>query len=72
MPSRYQLGFPGGSDGKESACNAGNVGSILGLGESRGGGHGNPLQYSCPWTESPWTEEPGRLQCVGLKRAGHD
>ena len=40
-------GFPGGSGGKESACSAGNVGLILGLGRSPGGGHGNPLQYSC-------------------------
>ena len=39
--------FPGGSEGKESACNAGDVGSIPGLGRSPGGGHGNPLQYSC-------------------------
>ena len=39
--------FPGGSDSKESACNAGDLGSILGLGRSPGGGHGNPLQYSC-------------------------
>ena len=40
-------GFPGGSDGKESACNAGDLGSILELGKSPGGGHINPLQYSC-------------------------
>ena len=40
-------GFPGGSDGKESACNAGDPGSILGSGRSPGGGHGNPPQYSC-------------------------
>ena len=33
--------------GKEPACKAGDVGSILGLGRSPGGGHGNPLQYSC-------------------------
>ena len=39
--------FPGGSDGKESACNAGDLGSIPGLGRSPGGGHGSPLQYSC-------------------------
>ena len=39
--------FPGGSDGKESACNAGDLGSIPGLGRSPGGAHGNPLQYSC-------------------------
>ena len=40
-------GFSGGSDGKESACNAGDLGSIPGLGGSPGEGHGNPLQYSC-------------------------
>ena len=39
--------FPGGSDGKEPACNEGDLGSISGLGRSLGGGHGNPLQYSC-------------------------
>jgi len=40
------LGFPGGLDGKEPACNAGDLGSILGLGRSPGAGNGNPLQYS--------------------------
>ena len=40
-------GFPGGSNGKASACNAGDPGSIPGLGRSPGGGNGNPLQYSC-------------------------
>ena len=40
-------GFPGGSDGKASACNAGEPGSIPGLGRSPGGGNGNPHQYSC-------------------------
>ena len=40
-------GFPGNSAGKESACNAGDSGSIPGLGRSPRGGHGNPLQYSC-------------------------
>ena len=40
------LGFPGGSAGKDSACNAGDLGSIPGLGRSPGEGHGNPLQYS--------------------------
>ena len=45
--SVFVLGFPGGSDGKESTCNAGDLGSIPGLGRSPGGGHGNPLQYSC-------------------------
>ena len=44
-------GFPGGSDSKESSCNAGDLGLIPGLGRSPGGGHGNPLQYS--WLENP-------------------
>ena len=39
--------FPSGSDGKASACNAGDPGSIPGLGRSPGEGNGNPLQYSC-------------------------
>ena len=39
--------FPGGSAGKESACNAGDPGLIPGLGRSPGAGNGNPLQYSC-------------------------
>ena len=38
------VGFPGSSDGKESACNAGDLGLIPGLGRFPGGGHGNPLQ----------------------------
>ena len=41
------MGFPGGSDGKESACSAGNLGSIPGLGRSPGEGSDYPLQYSC-------------------------
>ena len=41
------FGFPGGSDGKESACNAGDMSLIPGLGRSPGEGSGNPLQYSC-------------------------
>ena len=40
-------GSPGGSDGKESACNAGDPGSIPGSGRPPGKGNGNPLQYSC-------------------------
>ena len=43
----WTMGFPGGSDGKESACNVGDLDSIPGLGQSPGEGHGNPLQYSC-------------------------
>ena len=41
------LGFPGGSDGKEYACQAGDLGSVPGLGRSPGEENGNPLQYSC-------------------------
>ena len=41
------MGFPGGSDGKESACNVGDLGSISGSGRSPGGGHGYQLQSSC-------------------------
>ena len=40
-------GFPGGSDSKDSACNAGDLGSISGLGRFPGEEHSNPLQYSC-------------------------
>ena len=66
------LCFPGGSDGKESACNVGDLGSIPGLGQSPGGGHGNLFQYSCLDGESLWTEEPARLQCMGSQRVEHD
>ena len=51
------LGFPGGSDGKESTCNAQDLGSIPGLGRSPGGGPGNPPQYSClenPMDRGAW------------------
>ena len=46
-PAWAAEGFPGGSDGTESTCNAGDLGLILGLGRSPGGGYGYPLQYSC-------------------------
>ena len=42
-----RIKYLGGSDGKESACNAGDPGSIPGLGRSPGEGNDNPLQYSC-------------------------
>ena len=45
LPIPVFLGFPGGSDDKEFACNAGDLGSISGLGRSPGGEHGNPIQY---------------------------
>ena len=50
-------GFHGGSDSKESSCNVGDLGLIPGLGRSPGGGHGNPLQYSClenPMDRGAW------------------
>ena len=52
------MGFPGSSVGKESACSAGDLGSILGSERTPGEGNGNPLQYSCLVEElvgySPW------------------
>ena len=53
----HKLGFPGGSDGKESARNLGDLGSIPELGISPGDGHGNPLQCSClgnPMDRGAW------------------
>ena len=44
---KVMTGFTGGSDGKESACNAGDAGSLPGLGRSHREGNDNPLQYSC-------------------------
>ena len=65
------LDFPGGSDGKASVYNAGDLGSIPGSGRSAGEGNGNPLPYFC--LRNPWTEEPGGLQSMGmgLKRVSH-
>ena len=63
-------GFPGGSEVKASAHNAGGLGLIPGLGRSPGEGNGNPLQYSCQ--RIPWTEKPGGLQCTGSQRVVHD
>ena len=64
IPTPVFLGFPGGSDGKESVCNAGDVSSIPGLGRSPGEGHGNPLQYSC--LETPH----GQRSLVGYSPRG--
>ena len=62
------LGFPGGSEGK-SACNAGDPGSILGLGRSPGEGNGNPLQYS--GLENPMDRGAWWLQSLGSQSVGH-
>ena len=62
-------GFPGGSDGKASVYNAGDLGSSPGLED--------PLEKemaihsSVAW-KIPWTEEPGTLQSMGSQRVGHD
>ena len=61
---------PFSSDGKVSAWNAGDLGSIHGLGRSPGEGNGNSLQNSC--LRIPWTEEPGGLQSKGSQRVEHD
>ena len=60
-----EQGLPWGSAGKESACNAGDLGSIPGLRRSPREGKGCPLQYSA-W-RIPWT-----VQSMGLQRVGHD
>ena len=64
------LGFPGGSAGKESAFNAGDVGLIPGSGRPPGEGNGNPLHYSClenPMDRGAWWAIAG-----GSQRVRHD
>ena len=58
--------FPGGSDGKESACNAEDLGSITGLGRSLGGGQGNPLQYS--FLENPHGQGTWQATVHGISK----
>ena len=60
LPTPVFMDFPGGSDGKESTCNVGDLGSVPGLGRSPGGGQGNPSSILA-WRISG-TGEPGRLQ----------
>ena len=59
--------YSGGSDSKESACNAGDLGSIPGLGRSPGGGNGNPLQYSC--LENPIDREAWQATVHGVTQS---
>ena len=68
MNPKMSRGFPGGSDGKEYTCNAGDLGSTPEWGRPPGEGNGCPLQYSF----LGWIEEPGRLQFVGSQRVGGD
>ena len=67
------MGLPLWLSGKEYTCSAGDAGdsdSILGLGRSPGGGHGNPSSIlACG---IPWTEDPPGLQSIGSQRDGHN
>ena len=65
LPTPVFLGFPSGSDGKESTCNEVDLGSIPGLGRSPGGGHGKALQYS--YLENPH----GQRSLAGYNPLGH-
>ena len=62
------MGFPGGSDGKESACNPGDPGSNPGLGRSPGEGNGYPLQYSC--LEKSMDRGAWRVTAHGVANSG--
>ena len=66
QPSKCE-GFPGGSDGKESACNAGDSSSIPGLGRSPGTVHGYPLQCSC--LENPMDGGAWRATAHGITKS---
>ena len=64
---KASVGLPGGTDGKESACNAGDPGLIPGLGRYPEGRNGNSLTMLAQ--KIPWTEESGRLQSMRSQRA---
>ena len=64
------MGFSGGSDCKEFACNAADLGSIPGPGKIPGEGNGYPLQYSC--LENSTDRVACGLQSMGLQRVRHD
>ena len=66
-PCGVKWGFPGGSDCKEYACNAGGLGSIPGLERSPGEGNGNPLQYSC--LENPTDREAWQATVHGVAKS---
>ena len=66
MVSTVLPGFPGGSDGKESACNEGDPGSIPGSGRSPGEGNGNTLQYPC--LENPMDRGAWRAMVHGVTK----
>ena len=64
---RLGWGFPGDPDGKDSACNAGDLGSIPGLGRSPGEGNGYPLQYSC--LENSMDRGAWRVTALGVAKS---
>ena len=64
-------GFPGGSEGKASACNAGDLDLTPGLGRSPEKEMAAHSGGTLAW-RIPWTEEPGGLQSMGSQRVGHD
>ena len=66
------IGLPCSSNSKESACNAGDLGSIPGLGRSSGEGNDNPLQYSCLENSMDRGTMSMGLQSIGSQRVGHD
>ena len=68
--SSESKGFPHSSVGKESACNAEDLGSIPGSGKPSGEGNGNPLQYSC--LENPMDRGAWWAKVHGAARVGHD
>ena len=74
LPSRWigrcTLGLPGSSVGKESACRAGDLGSIPGWGRSSGEGNGKPIQYSC--LENPMDRGAWQATVHGVARVRHD
>ena len=61
------MGFPGGLGGKESTCNAGDPGSIPGLGGSHGEGNGNPTQYS--YLENPMDRGSWQAAAHGVTKS---
>ena len=68
--NRGEAVFPGGSDGKESACSVGDLGSIPGSERSPGEGNDAPFQYSC--LENPMHRENWRATVSGVARVAHD
>ena len=78
MCTGFALGFPGGSEGKASAYNAGDPGSTPGSGRSPGENKQvvlekgmAPHSSTLAW-KIPWTEKPGRLQSMGSQRVGYN